>query len=112
LRLIEMRKHLQNEARSIRSFAGERQSDLRVGHHELLDADGCFVGRLAAGDLAMGHFAHVVAAVHGHFSFGVRNVVMMPRNGAVISHAAAHSAGDPGRARKRSLQQHNGKQAN
>lgn len=111
MRLIETRDHLRNEARRFRSFAGERQSDLRVGHHELLNIDRRFVGRLAAGDFAIGHFAHVMATVHGHFSFGVRALVMMPGNGAVISHAAADGAGDPGCARKRSLQQHNSKQA-
>ena len=112
LRLIKTRNHLRNEARRFRSSVGDRQSDLHIRHQKLLDIDRRFVGRLAAGDSAIGHFAHVVATVHGHFSFGVRALVMVPGNGAVISHTAAHSARDPGRARKRSLQQHDGDKAN
>lgn len=80
-------------------------------HDELLDVNGRFVGRFAAGDFAIRHVAHIVAAVHGHFRFCGCALVMMTRNGAMVGIAAAHRAREPYCAGKRSLEQHGGEEA-
>ncbi len=112
LRFCGARNHLRRERRKYGGSALERQGGLQTGHHKLSDVDRSFVRRVAAGDFAIGRVAHAMAAVHRHCVFGGRALVVMAGNGAMIPHAAGHAARQPGRPHKRSLQQHNGEEAN
>jgi len=74
--------------------------------------DRSFVRRVAARDFAIGHVAHLMAAVHRHLIFRRCAFMVMACDGAMIANATGHVARKPRGASKRSLQQHNGKQAN
>ena len=110
LRFFGARNHLRRERRKYGGNAIERQSDLQTGHHKLGDVDRSFVRSVAAGDFAIGHVAHVMAAVHRHCVFGGCALVVMAGNGAMIAHTAGHAARKPGGASKRSLQQQDSEQ--
>lgn len=77
----------------------------------MLDANRSIVRGLAAGDFAVGHPAHVVAAIRGQIGFGRHTLVMMTGNGAVSGRAAAHHAGKPYGAREWCFEQQDGEQA-
>ena len=89
----------------IRNRSERVKTDLKIRYDKLRDFDGSFIGDLAAGHFAVGHFAHAMVAVHGHVLLRLAGLafVMMGRNLALITHAAGHGTGHPSGAGKRDL---------
>lgn len=109
--LFRTRNHLGSEVRNMGNRAKRIKRNLDTRHHELHDVDCSFVRGFAAGHFAIGHFAHVVAAVHGHVAMLRLTLVVMSWNGALVGHTAGERTGHPSGASKRRLQQGNSKQA-
>ena len=97
--------------RNMGNRAKRIKRNLDTRHHELHDVDCSFVRSLAAGHFAIGHFAHVVAAVHGHVAMLHLTLVVMFWNGALVGHTALERPGHPSSASKRRLQPGNSEQA-